>query len=135
MNAVIIGISSGFLIILIIVFLKQLDQKLIYGLILSGIGFLYVGFVWADSQAIVINASQAIIFLFLGYYGVKNIYFLAAGYFLHGCWDAFYGFFKMPGLIPPHYDLFCLSLDFTIALYLLVFNKWVSARKKNYLVK
>ena len=135
MNAVIIGISSGFLIILIFVFLKQLDQKLIYGLILSGIGFLYVGFVWADSQAIVINASQAIIFLFLGYYGVKNIYFLAAGYFLHGCWDAFYGFFKMPGLIPPHYDLFCLSLDFTIALYLLVFNKWVSARKKNYLVK
>jgi len=65
----------------------------------------------------------------------KNIYSLAAGYFLHGCWDAFYGFFKMPGLIPPHYDLFCLSLDFTIALYLLVFNKWVSARKKNYLVK
>jgi len=129
MNAVIIGISSGFLIILIIVFLKQLDQKLIYGLILSGIGFLYVGFVWADSQAIVINASQAIIFLFLGYYGVKNIYFLAAGYFLHGCWDMLYDFFKVPGLIPPHYDLFCSSLDFTIALYLLAFNKGVSARK------
>jgi hypothetical protein len=54
---------------------------------------------------------------------------LAAGYFLHGCWDALYDFFKVPGLIPPHYDLFCLSLDFTIALYLLVFNKWVSAKK------
>ena len=34
-----------------IVFLKQLDKKVIYGLILSGIGFLYVGFVWADLQA------------------------------------------------------------------------------------
>jgi len=130
MNAVIIGISSGFLIILIIVILKQLDQKLIYGLILSGIGFLYVGFVWADLQALVITAIQALIFLFLGYYGVKNIYVLAAGYFLHGCWDALYDFFKVPGLTPPHYDLFCLSLDFTIALYLLLFNKWISAKKK-----
>ena len=129
MNAVIIGISSGLAIILLVVLLKQLDKKVIYGLILSGIGFLYVGFVWADSQALVINAIQAIIFLFLGYYGIKKIYILAAGYFLHGCWDMLYDFFKAPGLIPPHYDLFCLSLDFTIAFYLLVFNKRVSSRK------
>jgi hypothetical protein len=130
MNAVIIGISSGFLIILLVVFLKQLDKKLIYGLILSGIGFLYVGFVWTYSSALVINAIQAVIFLFLGYYGIKKkIYVLAAGYFLHGCWDMFYDFFKMPGSIPPHYDLFCLSLDFTIAFYLLIFNKGISARK------
>lgn len=130
MNAVIIGISSGLLIIILVVFLKQLDKKVIYGLTLSGIGFLYVGFVWADLQALVINAIQAVIFLFLGYYGIKKrIYILAAGYFLHGCWDIVYGFFRLPGLIPPHYDLFCSSLDFTIAFYLLVFNKWVSARK------
>ena len=129
MNAVIIGISSGLLIILLVAFLKQLDKKIIYGLILSGIGFLYVGFVWADLQALVINAIQAIIFLFLGYYGIKKTTILAAGYFLHGCWDMLYDFFKLPGSIPPHYDLFCSSLDFTIALYLLVFNKWVSAKK------
>ena len=76
-----------------------------------------------------INAIQAIIFLFLGYYGTKKITILAAGYFLHGCWDMLYDFFKLPGSIPPHYDLFCSSLDFTIALYLLAFNKWVSAKK------
>jgi len=129
MNAVIIGVSSGFLIILIIAFLKQLHKKVIYGLILSGIGFLYVGFVWTDLQALVTNTIQAIIFLFLGYYGIKNIFVLAAGYFLQGCWDMLYDFFKVPGLIPPHYDLFCSSLDFTIALYLLAFNKGVSAKK------
>ena len=129
MNAVIIGISSGLLIILLVAFLKQLDKKIIYGLILSGIGFLYVGFVWADLQALVINAIQAVIFLFLGYYGIKKINILIAGYFLHGCWDMLYDFFKVHGSIPPHYDLFCSSLDFTIALYLLVFNKWVSAKK------
>ena len=131
MNAVIVGISSGLLIILLIAFLKQLDKKVIYGLILSGIGFLYVGFVWADLQALVINAIQAAIFLFLGYYGIKKgIYVLAAGYFLHGCWDMLYDFFKVPGLIPPHYDLFCSSLDFTIVLYLLVFYKWGSVKRK-----
>jgi hypothetical protein len=130
MNAVIIGISSGIFIILLVAFLKQLDKKVIYGLILSGIGFLYVGFVWTDLQALVTNAIQAVIFLFLGYYGIKKrTYIMAAGYFLHGCWDMLYDFFKVPGLIPPHYNLFCLSLDFTIAFYLLVFNRWVSTRK------
>jgi hypothetical protein len=130
MNAVIIGIFSGVLIILLVALLKQLDKKVIYWLILSGIGFLYVGFVWADLQALVINAIQAVIFLFWGYYGIKKrVYVLAAGYFLHGCWDMLYDFLKLPGLIPPHYDLFCSSLDFTIALYLLVFNKWVSVKR------
>lgn len=40
MNAAIIGLSSGILIIVILAFLKILDKPTIYGLILSGIGFL-----------------------------------------------------------------------------------------------
>ena len=40
-----IGISLGLIIILLFVGLKQLDKKLVYGVILTGIGFLYVGFV------------------------------------------------------------------------------------------
>ena len=130
MTPVIIGISSGLFIILLFVILKQLNKKIIYGLILSGIGFLYVGFAWTDLQTLVVNAIQAIIFLFLAYYGIKkNIYILAAGYFLHGCWDIAYSFLNEPGLIPPHYDFFCSSLDFTVAAYLLVFNKGFQAKK------
>jgi hypothetical protein len=74
MNAVIIGISSGLLIILLVVFLKQLDKKVIYGLILSGIGFLYVGFVWADLQALVINAIRLCL-LSWDIMELKDIYF------------------------------------------------------------
>ena len=71
----IIGISSGLLIILLFVILKRFDKKIIYGLILSGIGFLYVGFVWTDLQALVINSIQAALFLLIAYYGIKkNIY-------------------------------------------------------------
>lgn len=124
MNALIIGISSGLFIIFLIGMLKKHDKRLLYGIILSGIGFLYVGFAWSNLHALVINSIQAICFLFLAYYGImKSIYLLAIGYFMHGCWDIAYHFFNEPGLIPPHYDLFCSSLDFIICLYLLICRK------------
>jgi hypothetical protein len=125
-----IGISSGILIVLIFTVLKNLDKKLIYGLILSGIGFLYVGFVWKDLQAVVVNSIQAIIFLFIAYYGVRrSLYVLAAGYLLHGCWDLVFNLFEERKLIPPGYDLFCSSLDFIIGIYILLFNKQFSKRE------
>ena len=121
MISVIIGISLGLLTILITILLHKLDKKVIYGLILSGIGFLYVGFTWSDPKSFVITAIQAIIFLFIAYYGVKkSLYIMAAGYFLHGLWDLAYDLFPDNHLIPPHYDLFCLSIDFTMGFYLLV---------------
>ncbi|CAN5880060.1 hypothetical protein BH11BAC4_BH11BAC4_27190 [soil metagenome] len=128
MNAALIGISSGILVIIILALLK-LDKPVVYALILSGIGFLYVGFTWTDILSLVITAAQAICFLFLAYFGVKkNVYFLIAGYFLHGMWDLLYDLLSTPDLIPPHYDLFCLAIDFTMGAYLLrlycpLFNK------------
>ncbi|HMC85142.1 MAG TPA: DUF6010 family protein [Chitinophagaceae bacterium] len=121
MNSIIIGISSGLLVILSIMLLNKLDKKVIYGLILSGIGWLYVGFTWSDLKSVIITTIQAIIFLFIAYYGVKrSLYIMAAGYFLHGLWDLAYDLFPDNHLIPPHYDLFCFSIDFTMGLYLLV---------------
>ncbi len=123
MTPIIIGISSGLLIILLFSVLKQFDKGVIYGLILSGIGFLYVGYTWTEVQALIVNSVQAIIFVFFAYCGIKNSrYVLAAGYFLHGIWDLGYDLFLKSNLIPPHYDLFCLSIDFTIGLYILMFN-------------
>lgn len=121
MIPVIIGISSGLFVILIIALLKQLDKPIIYGLILSGIGFLYVGFTWSDTKALIITCAQAVFFLFIAWYGIKkSLYILAAGYFLHGIWDLVYNLFPASSLVPPHYDLFCLSIDFTMGAYLLV---------------
>jgi hypothetical protein len=127
---IVVGIVSGIVTILLIVILRLRDTKVIYGLILSGIGFLYVGFVWTDLKALVINSIQAFVFLLLAYFGVKrSSNLLAAGYFLHGCWDMLYKFIATPGLIPPHYDWFCLSIDFTIGFYLLLFNKRLQLNK------
>ena len=119
MNATFIGIASGLLTILIVAILKRLDKTTMYGLILSGIGFLYVGFTWSDITLFIVNSLQAITFLFIAYYGIKKSpYVLVAGYFLHGLWDLAYSFFSNPNLLPPHYDLFCMSLDFTVGCYL-----------------
>ncbi len=130
MTPIIIGISSGLIIILLFCILKQFDKKIIYGLILSGIGFLYVGFTWTDLQALIVNSTQAVFFLLFAYYGVKkSLYILAAGYFLHGSWDLAYNLFPDSNLIPPHYDLFCVSIDFTIGIYILVLNNQFPTKK------
>jgi len=121
MNAVIIGILSGLFTILAIGLFKSLDKPVMYALVLSGIGFLYVGFTWSDLRSLIMTAVQALLFLFIAYFGVrKSINFLIAGYFLHGSWDLLYDLFPATKLIPPHYDLFCLSIDFTIGFYLLL---------------
>ena len=123
MIPVFIGIVSGVLVILIFYLLKQFDKAMMYGLILSGIGFLYVGFTWSDTTALIVNCVQAIFFLFFAAYGIrKDLYILAIGYFLHGTWDMVYNLFPGSNLIPPHYDLFCLSIDFTIGLYLIMYS-------------
>src|SRR4051812_40636230 len=124
MIAALIGISSGLLVIMGIAVLKQLDKTMMYGLILCAIGFLYIGFTWTNLEALFLTSFQAIFFLLLGYFGMtRNRYFLIAGYFLHGLWDFAYDLFPSKGLIPPNYDWFCLSIDFTMGAYLLLIHK------------
>jgi len=120
MLAIIIGIVTGMIIILSIGIFKQLDKVTIYGLILAGIGFLYPGYTWSHLLPFIINCIQAVIFLLWAYYGIKKgLHILAIGYFLHGSWDLLYHLFFDISLIPPHYALFCSSLDFVIGFYLL----------------
>ena len=132
MALIIIGISSGILIILLFRIIQGFDRKLIYGLILSGIGFLYVGFTWTDISSLIVTTLQAIFFLLFAYYGIKkNLYILAAGYFLHGLWDLAYDLFRLPNLIPPHYDQFCLAIDFTIGIYLVVLQLYLAKQHQH----
>ncbi len=120
MTPVIIGIVSGLAIILLFHLAKQFDKVLVYAIILSDIAFIYVGFTWSDRQALIVSSVQAVFFLMLAYFGTKrSLYLIAAGYFLHGGWDLAYTFFSPSNLIPPGYDLFCLSIDFTMGFYLL----------------
>lgn len=121
MIAIITGISTGLLAIIIINLFSQLNKQLMYGLILTGIGYLYVGFNWTNTSSLIISVIQSIVFLFIAYYGVqKSMLVLAGGYFLHGIWDLLFDLFPYSGLMPPHYDFFCLAVDFTMGIYLLM---------------
>lgn len=123
MVATSIGIASGFFAIFLIILLR-FDKRITYSLVLTGIGFLYVGFVWTDPQQLVISCIQAFLFLVIAHFGLnKNIHILAAGFFLHGLWDVAYHVFSDPGLVPPHYDLFSLAIDFVMGGYILIYKK------------
>ena len=123
MIATLIGISSSLITILIFYFLKRLNKNTIYGLILMGIAFLYIGYTWTNLDVAVISFMQALFFLPFAYLGIKkNVNFLIAGYFLHGIWDGVYPFLGSPDLLPPDYDYFCFTYDVIVAVYLLIIN-------------
>lgn len=129
MTAALIGISSGLLIILLIWALRY-DKTLVYGLSLAGIGFIYVGFAWSNPRDLIINCIQAFVFLNIAYIGMRrSTTLLAAGFFLHGGWDLVYSFFNQSSLIPPHYDLFCSTLDFVLGIYVILFKVHFQAKK------
>lgn len=121
MTPIVIGITTALLQITLFEVLKNFKKDNIYALTLAGIGFLYVGFTWTDTPTFIITSFQAIVFLLIAYYGlVKNPYILAAGYFLHGLWDIVFPFWLNAALLPPHYDWFCSTLDFTVGIYLIL---------------
>ena len=123
MNAAIIGLSASVLTILIIGLQKRCDKNIVYGLILMGIGFLYIGYTWTAIETAIINFFQASIFMLLAYYGIKrSVWFLVVGYFLHGILDLAYSSFANPDLLPPDYDWFCFTYDFVVGFYLLIIN-------------
>jgi hypothetical protein len=131
MIPLLIGISSGILIIGLFRVLKGFDKRAMYSLILVGIGFLYVGFTWSDRSSFIICSVQALLFLYLAYRGIKKSYLIIAiGYFLHGTWDIVYGIIENTNLIPPGYDLFCSSLDYVIGIYLIACSKQIQSAQR-----
>lgn len=119
--ALITGVSLGLVSILFGRLLKQLDETIFYGLLLGAIGALYIGFTWTDTTSFIINCIQCFLFGALAQLGIrKSMYFLAAGFILHGAFDLVYSLLPVPDLRPPHYDVFCLSIDWVIGVYLFI---------------
>lgn len=119
-----LGASIGIISIVLINLLTKTHRLIYYGLVLSGIGFLYVGYTWKDTSQLVITIIQAFAFVLFAFYGVtRSIYILAAGYLLHGLWDVVYNFLTTVQLVPPHYDIFCFTIDFIMGGYLLIYRK------------
>lgn len=131
MTGALIGIALGLVIIITFTILKQFDKTIIYSLILTAIGFLYIGYTWSDITYLIVNRIQALVFLFLAYYGItRNANYMIAGYFLHGTWDFVYEYFANKTFLPPHYDWFCFSIDFLTGFYLLLIRNQLKGNSK-----
>ena len=81
-------------------------------------------------MAISLNIIQAIFFLFLAYYGIKEHVLYGSRIFSHGLWDIAYDLFADSKLLPPHYDMFCLSIDFTMGLYLWIITYQINKKSE-----
>ena len=124
MTATLIGLFGSLFTILLFTFFKRINKNTIYGLILMGIGFLYIGYTWTDINTAIMSFVQAMFFMGLAYLGIKRSYwYLVVGYFLHGSWDLLYPWIANPALLPPDYDYFCLTYDFIVGFYLIVYFK------------
>jgi hypothetical protein len=126
MTGFIIGLTSSVITILLLLLLKRADRIVVYGIVLAGIGFLYVGYTWTNITIALVSGMQVIFFITFAWFGIKkDLVFLVAGYFLHGLWDIVYDLFGNRSLLPPHYDAFCSTYDFVVAIYLWILKNQI----------
>ena len=118
-NDFLIGICVAIGITLFLETFKQFNKKIIATLTLTGIAFIYVGFVWQNVAELIIVSVSVIFFIFLSYYGfTKNYKYIILGLILHGLWDLIFPHFSIS--VPKGYDVFCLTVDFLLATYFYV---------------
>jgi|AntRauTorckE5430_2_1112549.scaffolds.fasta_scaffold00275_4 hypothetical protein len=110
-------LSAGFIIGAIE--LLRLDKLAAGSLILTAIGFIYVGFSGDDLVQTTVNSAQALGIWLLAYGGLrKNALLIPLGLVLHAAWDLGY-LFVVPGasIVPEGYELYCVVVDLVLAGY------------------
>lgn len=115
MTGFIIGIITTAAIIAFAEICRKVDLKFFASLNLAVIPFIYIGFSIAP-QSLMLTVPGAAFFLLLAYGGYKKNYmFTVAGLVLHGLWDVL---FPYASAVAPHgYDVFCITIDVSLALY------------------
>ena len=111
-----IGIITTIGIIGLIEILRFFEKRLIGALTLVGIAFIYIGFSWGEILSLTYAILGVSIFFALAYYGYKkNFILIIVGLILHGIWDVLFPFFSSTA--PEGYGIFCLTVDFLLAMY------------------
>ena len=108
---IIVGLlSMG--VIIVLLELLSFDKRSAGSLILTAIGFIYVGFAGDDVMLLLVNSSQAVVIWLLAYGGLrKNPLLIPFGLALHAFWDIGYLYLAEGAIIPEGYELFCVVVD------------------------
>lgn len=116
MNDFYTGIVTSFIIIALMETFKQIEKRLIGALTLVGIAFIYIGFSWQEISSLIIVIIGTALFFTLSYFGYKKDFTLIIlGLILHGIWDILFPLYS--SVTPEGYDIFCITVDFLLALY------------------
>ena len=99
--------------------LLRLDKLTTGSLILTGIGFIYVGFAGDDTSLLIVNGTQAMVIWLLAYGGLrKNPMLIPLGLLLHAAWDLGYHYLAAVAATPEGYELYCVVVDLGLAGWL-----------------
>ena len=114
--------------------LFRFDRLTAGSLVLTAIGFIYVGFAGDDSTLLLVNGTQALVIWLLAYGGLrKNPMLIPLGLLLHAGWDLGYNFLVVGTGIPEGYGLFCVVVDLGLAGYFsLVIQSVIKAAPDNH---
>jgi hypothetical protein len=116
MNDFYIGVITTIAVIVLVEVFRFLEKRLIAAFTLTGIAFIYVGFSWHETTSLIYVIIGAAIFITLSYFGYKkNFILVVIGLILHGIWDLLFP--KISSVVPEGYDIFCMTIDFLLAIY------------------
>lgn len=115
MTSFIIGLCVSAAVIVFAEIFWKIDLKFYASLNLVAIPFIYIGFS-VKPHSLMLTAPAALFFVLFAYLGYKKNYlFTVAGLALHGLWDVFFP--HVSTVAPEGYDVFCITVDFLLALY------------------
>ena len=98
--------------------LFRFDRLTAGSLVLTAIGFIYVGFAGDDSILLLVNGTQALVIWLLAYRGLrKNPMLIPLGLLLHATWDLGYHYLVDGTGIPEGYEMYCVVVDLGLAGY------------------
>lgn len=119
MNDFYTGLITTIAVIGLFEILRSFDRRLLAAFTLAGIAFIYIGFSWYDTRSMIYCISGVAVFVALSYFGYKkNFNFIILGLILHGIWDLLFPLISTAA--PAGYDIFCLTIDFLLAIYFYV---------------
>ena len=116
MNDFYIGIITTVAVVVLSETFRFLERRLLAAFTLVGIAFIYVGFAWHDALSLTFVIFGAAVFFILSYFGYKtNFILIITGLILHGIWDILFPYISSTA--PEGYGIFCLTIDFLLAIY------------------
>jgi hypothetical protein len=129
MNDFYIGLITTIAVIAVVEIFRFLEKRLIAALVLTGIAFIYVGFSWHSTLSLTYVIIGGALFFGLAYFGYKkNFILVIIGLILHGIWDILFPYFSSTA--PDGYGIFCLTIDFLLAIYFYIRVKPLKQLKK-----